>query len=65
MPRGIYKRTEEHKRKMSEGHKGKKRKPFSEEHKRKIGIANKGIHPSEETKRKMSEANRGSFGNHR
>lgn len=52
--------SEEHKRKISEAHKGK---PFSEEHKRKISEANKGEnnsnygkHHSEETRRKMSEA---------
>ena len=39
MPTGIYKRTEEHKRKISEGNKGKKR---SEEFKRKLRIVNKG-----------------------
>ena len=64
--------SEEHKRKISEAHKGKSRKPLSEEHKRKISDTLKGkthseetkrkmrgIHLSEETKRKLSEAHKG------
>ena len=42
---------------MSEAHKGKKRKPFSEEHKRKMSESQK--NRSEETKRKMSESLKG------
>ena len=53
----IY--DEEVKRKMSESHKGKPRKPFSEEHKRRIGEGRKGKPVSEEAKRKMSEAKKG------
>ena len=64
--------SEETKRKISEAHKGKSRKPLSEEHKRKISDTLKGkthseetkrkmrgIHLSEETKRKLSEAHKG------
>lgn len=55
-------RSEETKMKMSEAHKGKKRKPFSEETKRKLSEAQKGkkrkLH-SEETKKKISEAMKG------
>lgn len=48
--------TEEHKRKISESRKGKKRKPFSKEWRRKISEKMKGRKFSEETKRKISEA---------
>ncbi|KKQ97136.1 MAG: HNH endonuclease domain protein [Candidatus Woesebacteria bacterium GW2011_GWB1_39_12] len=47
--------TEEHKEKISNSLKGKKKLPFSEEHKRKIGLAKKGKRPSLETRKKMSE----------
>jgi hypothetical protein len=72
MPSGVYKRTEYHKRKISEGNKGKKRPkiggykrpPFSEEWRRKmseakIGEKNNryGKKQSEETKRKIGLAN--------
>ena len=56
MPSGIYKRTEEHSRKLSNAHKGSHP---SEETKRKIGLANKGKHPSKETRKKMSETQTG------
>ena len=62
MPTGIYKRTKEHRRKISKGKKGKKRPPFSKEHKRKIGKARKGKKRppfSKEWKRKISEGNKG------
>ena len=62
LPVGIYKRTEECKRILSEAHKGKPNnrlgKHLSEKTKRKMSKANKGKHLSEETKRKMSEAKR-------
>ena len=68
-PNGFHrsgtKCTDEHKRKISEAKKGKKRKPFSEEWKRKLSEANKGnTNPlghkhTEETRRKMSEARKG------
>lgn len=51
--------SEEHRRKLSESQKGKKRKPLSEETKRKIGEASKGRKASEETRRKLSEAHIG------
>ena len=67
------KKTEEHKRKISEAHKGiprdeetkrkisekNKGKHLSEEQKRKIGEAHKGKHFSEEHKRKLSESHKG------
>jgi hypothetical protein len=49
--------SEEWKRKISDGNKGKKRGPFSEEHRKKLSEAKKNI--SEETRKKMSEANKG------
>ena len=48
---------EEHKRKISEAKKGRKRSPFSEEWRRKISETSKGRKHSEETKRKISEHN--------
>jgi NUMOD3 motif. len=65
--------SEEHKKKLSESHKGKhhsdetkrkmseshKGKPLSEENKRKIGESNKISHSSVETKRKIGEAHKG------
>ena len=54
--RKMPERSEEHRRKLSEAHKGKK---LSEEHKRKLCEARKGREFSEETRRKISEANKG------
>ena len=57
--------SEDARRKMSEAHKGKKRKPLSAETRRKISEANKGKSRnfgrtrSEETRRKISEAKKG------
>ena len=61
------KKSEEHKRKISESHKiigspwliGKKRKPFSDEWKQKISKGNIGKIMSEEAKQKISKANSG------
>lgn len=50
MPSGVYLRSKEHKRKLSESKKGKK---LSEEYKQKISKALKGIKFSEEYKRKI------------
>ena len=50
------KRSEEHKKKISEANKGRKR---SEETRKKISKGNKGKKQSEEAKRKMSEAKKG------
>ena len=56
-------RSEETRKKMSEAHKGKKRKPFTEETRKKLSEAmkgkNKGKHLSEEHKHKMAEARKG------
>ena len=59
-------RSEEYRKKLSESHKGKSRKPFSEETKRRMSEAkkgqpawNKGKLHSEETKRRISEAKKG------
>lgn len=51
MPRGIYKRTEITKQKISQSRLGK---PRSKETRQKISIALKGVKHSEETKRKLS-----------
>jgi len=53
MPKGVYKRTEEHKRKLSESHKGKEGY-----WKGKVG-PNKGLKTSEETKKKIRNSNKG------
>lgn len=65
MPRGVYVRTSEIRKAMSDAHKGKSWGHHSEESKRKIGEANrialtgrKGNHLSEATKKKISESNR-------
>lgn len=66
--------SEEHKRKLSEAHKGKKLPPRSEEYRQKMSEAmkgkhkgrpspNKGNHHSEETKQKISAASRGRHSN--
>lgn len=47
--------SEEHKRKLSEAKKGKKRPPHSEEHKCKIANSLKGHIVSKETRKKISE----------
>ena len=51
--------SEKARRKMSEAHKGKKRKPHSAETRRKISEAHKGRKRSEEARRNMSEAHKG------
>ena len=55
--------SDEHKKKLSEAHKGKsvwnKGKPCSEETKKKISEANTGRHHTDEVKRKMSEQRKG------
>ena len=61
MPRGIYRRTEEHKRKISESGKGRHWK-LSEETKKKMSEAKKNI--SENTRRKMRENHKGTLGKH-
>jgi len=48
--------SEEHKKKISEAHKGKK---LSEETKKKLSEAHKGFHHSEEARKKMSESHKG------
>lgn len=62
MKKGKY-LSEEHKRKLSEAHKGKssgrKGKHCSEEHKRKLSEKNKGKRHSEEAKKKISEFRKG------
>lgn len=75
MPKGVYKRTEEHRRKLREGHLGKPLseehkkklreyflgKPLSEEHKKKIGLGLRGHKVSEESKKKLSETRKRLF----
>jgi len=62
MPTGVYKRTEETRKKMSET---RKRIQLSEETKRKMSLAksgpnnpNYGKHPSDKARKKQSEANK-------
>jgi len=55
MPKGVYKRTEEYKRKLSEAHKGKK---ASEETRRKMSEAHKGKKFSEEHLKNLREASK-------
>ena len=56
MVKNVYKFTTEHRRKLSEAHKGKKYKPMSEQGKKNMGEARKGKYHTEESKRKMSKA---------
>lgn len=56
MPRGVFVRTEEHRKKLSKVMRGHQ---VSEETRRKISIFRKGKKHSEETCRKMSEALQG------
>ena len=56
MPTGVYIRTENHKRKISEGNRGVK---CSEETRRKISEGNRGRIVSKKTKRKISESLKG------
>lgn len=65
MPKGIYKRTEETKRKMSEAHEGSK---HSDETKRKMSQSQKGCkngmfgkHHSQNTRKKMSQSHKNIF----
>ena len=53
MPIGVYKRTEEHKKKLSEVNKGKK---LSDKTRKKISLTLKGIKFSEEWKKNISKA---------
>jgi len=50
MPTGVYKRTEEHRKKISEANKGRE---FSEEHRKNISKVRTGKKLSEETKKKL------------
>ena len=63
MPSGIYIRTEEHKQKISEGNKGKKRSKQARKNYSLCKLGNKNPiwdkHPSEETKKKMAESHTG------
>lgn len=56
MPRGVYVRTEEHRRINSEAQTGVKRRPQTDEHKRKIGAGNRGKKRTEEQRKINSEA---------
>ena len=56
MPKGVYERTAETCKKMSESKKGVK---HSDDHRRKVSEASKGRKLSAETKRRMSEAKKG------
>jgi len=58
MPRGVYVRTEEYRKKLSEGQKGKHNIKHSDEAKAKISAAKTGLKASEETRRKMTESQR-------
>lgn len=60
MPTGVYKRSDEHKNKLSLKLKGKKRGSFTIEHKEKLRQAKIGKKLSEDHKRKIRESGRGS-----
>ncbi len=68
MPRGLYLRTEEIRKKASIAKKGKKRPPFSKEWRKKLSKAGQNRKQSEVTKRKISESHKGKknpfFGKH-
>jgi group I intron endonuclease len=51
--------SEETRRRMSEAHKGLKRKPFSEDHRENLGKAKRGRPISEEHKKHISDAQKG------
>ena len=51
--------SEEHKRKISDALKGKKRQPFTDETRRRMSEAAKGKTMTDESRRKMSEAQKG------
>ncbi len=61
VPRSLlgFKHSDDSKLKISVGHLGKKRKPFTQEHRLKISIANKGKIRSEECKNKISVSCKG------
>lgn len=54
--------SDDHKSKISEALKGRKRQPYSEEWKKHMSEAQKGKHHSEEHKRKIAEASKGKPG---
>ncbi len=56
MPKGVFERSDDHRRHISEALKGK---PKSEEHARKVAIANTGKRRSEESRRKTALGNTG------
>lgn len=56
-----YKQTKEHREKISESNKGKKKKPFSAVHREKIRQNRIGTKHSEDTKAKMSAALKGKY----
>lgn len=57
--KGLYKASEETKKKLSEANKGKKPPPLSEEGRKRLSEAHKGKKLSEEIKRRMSIARMG------
>ena len=59
MPKGVYKRTEEHKQKMSKSLKGKNKSPKTEEHKKKLSEAGKIAQNKPEVSLKKSIASKG------
>lgn len=58
MPKKGYKQSEEHRRKLSLSHKGKKYKAMSDKGRENMSNAHKGHRHSEETKRKMSKSHK-------
>jgi len=51
--------SDETRRRMSEAHKGKRRRPFTIEHRQRISESRKGMNFSEDHKRKLSESHKG------
>lgn len=59
MPKGVYKKSEEHKKKISESTKGRIQKPITEETRNKLRLNGLKRKQTEETRKKISETHKG------